>query len=65
MTYFQAYQKAAQSLRVSGPRSTRIDLPSGGFVRASLYDGEDEARDAMGRNILGRIEDAAKRERSA
>lgn len=65
MTYLDAYRQACRSLSVSGPRAARVDLPSGGYVIASLYDGADEARDAQGRDMLGRIERAAQRERPA
>jgi len=65
MTYYDAYREACARLRVSGPRSVRVDLPSGGYVIASLYDGEDVARDAAGRDMLGQIERAARQDRTA
>jgi hypothetical protein len=64
MTYLEAFREASRQLSVSGPRSARVDLPNGGYVIASLYDGEDIARDAAGRDMLGRIESAAIRERT-
>lgn len=50
-TYRDAWRKIAGELHVSGPRTLLATRSDGASVTASLYDGEDAATGADGRNL--------------
>jgi hypothetical protein len=51
-TLVEAWRLACEQLSVSGPRAVTVKTVTGATICASLYDGEDWARDAKGRDAM-------------